>query len=52
MKFVHYLDKISNVNAYALTAFAIFAFVFVFAVVYVINADKQSLQDISRMPLD
>ncbi len=52
MKFVHYLDKINHVDVYALTAFAIFASVFIYAVYYVIKADKKSLQDISRMPLD
>lgn len=52
MKFVHYLKNIANVDIYALTAFGIFAAVFVFAVIYVFKADKQSLQEISRMPLD
>lgn len=52
MKFVHYLDKIQGVNYYALTAFAIFAFVFIGAVVHVFRSDKKTFQDMSRIPLD
>lgn len=52
MKFVHYLEKINNVNTYALTAFGIFAFVFVGMLIYVFKTDKKNFQEISRMPLD
>jgi hypothetical protein len=52
MKFVHYLDKIQGVNVYALTAFGIFALVFIGALVHVFSTDKATLQNISRIPLD
>lgn len=52
MKFVHYLDKINNVNAYALTAFGIFAFIFLYALIQIIRADGKTIREISEMPLD
>lgn len=52
MKFVHYLDKISNINLYALTSFGIFAFIFVVMLIYVFKTDKKTFQEISRIPLD
>lgn len=52
MKFVHYLEKISNVSIYALTAFGIFALVFAYMLFYVFKTDKKTFQDISRIPLD
>lgn len=52
MKFVHYLNKIQHVSAYALGAFGIFAFVFIAALIYVVRTDKKTFQDLSNMPLD
>ncbi|MBL0133175.1 MAG: CcoQ/FixQ family Cbb3-type cytochrome c oxidase assembly chaperone [Chitinophagaceae bacterium] len=52
MKFVHYLDKITNINIYAFTSFGIFAFVFIVMLVYVFKTDKKTFQEISRIPLD
>lgn len=52
MKFVHYLEKINNVNVYALTAFGIFAFVFLYMLVYLLTTDPKTFQELSKMPLD
>ncbi|MFM2146389.1 MAG: hypothetical protein RL732_1225 [Bacteroidota bacterium] len=52
MKFVHYLSKITNVNAYALTAFGLFAFLFLAAVIQVLTADGKKIKEASRLPLD
>ena len=52
MKFVHYLDKINNVNVYALSAMGIFLFVFLYMLWYVTRTDKDTFRKMSRMPLD
>lgn len=52
MKFVHYLEKINNVNVYALSAMGIFLFIFAYMLWYVCKGDKETFRDISRMPLD
>lgn len=52
MKFVHYLEKISNVTVYAYISLAIFGLFFVGMLIYVFRSDKQKLEAINRLPLD
>lgn len=52
MKFVHYLEKITGVSIYPLLSFIIFGIFFLIMLVWVIRADKKTIHDISRIPLD
>jgi cytochrome c oxidase cbb3-type subunit IV len=52
MKFVHYLEKITGISIYPLLSFAIFGLFFLVMLVWVFRADKKTIRDISRIPLD
>ena len=52
MKFVHYLEKITGVSRYPLLSFAIFGLFFLIMLIWVLRADKKTIYDISRIPLD
>jgi hypothetical protein len=52
MKFIHYLEKITGVSIYPLISFTIFGLFFLFMLIWVIKADKKTIYDISRIPLD
>ena len=52
MKFVYYLEKISGVNIYALSSFIFFFLFFLVMLTWVIKADKEKINTISRIPLD
>ncbi len=52
MKFINYLEKISGVDIYGLSSFLIFALFFLVMLIWVIKADKSTIQEMSRIPLD
>ncbi len=52
MKFINYLEKTSGVDIYALTSFAVFGLFFLVMLTWVIRADKKTINEISRIPLD
>lgn len=52
MKFINYLEKISGVDIYALTSFTVFALFFIVMLTWVFRADKNTIREISRIPLD
>ena len=52
MKFINYLEKITGVDVYALSSFAIFFTFFVIMLIWVLKADKKMINEISRLPLD
>lgn len=52
MKFIHYLEKISNVSIYGLTSFLIFFIFFCAVLTWVWKSDSKELKNISRIPLD
>lgn len=52
MKFINYLEKISGVDIYALTSFAIFFTFFVIMVLWAWKADKKMINEISQIPLE
>ena len=52
MKFINYLEKISNVSVYGLTSFLIFFIFFCAVFVYVLRASKKDMNESSRIPLD
>lgn len=52
MKFINYLEKISGVDIYALTSFSIFFVFFLLMATWAWKADKNMIDEISRIPLD
>lgn len=52
MKFVHYLEKITGVSIFPLMSLVIFGLFFIAVLLYVWKADKRTINDISRIPLD
>jgi fructose-specific phosphotransferase system IIC component len=52
MKFINYLEKITGVSIYPLISFVIFGLFFLVMLIWVIKADKKTIYDISRIPLD
>lgn len=52
MKFINYLEKISGVDIYALTSFSIFFVFFLLMAIWAWKADKNMIDEISRIPLD
>ncbi|MEK7199901.1 MAG: CcoQ/FixQ family Cbb3-type cytochrome c oxidase assembly chaperone [Bacteroidota bacterium] len=52
MKFINYLEKITNVDIYALSSFSIFFVVFIVMGIWALKADKKMIEEISRLPLD
>ena len=52
MKFIHYLEKISGVDIYALSSFGIFFLFFIVMLTWVFRADKKTIKTISEIPLD
>ncbi len=51
MKFIHYLEKISGVDIYALTSFFIFFGFFIIMSLWAFKADKKLITEISELPL-
>jgi hypothetical protein len=52
MKFVHYLEKISNVSIYGVSSFLIFFTFFCAVFLWVLKSKKSDLQEIAKIPLD
>jgi hypothetical protein len=52
MKFINYLESITGVDVYAITAFMIFFVVFIVASWIIIRTDKKVIDEISNIPLD
>jgi len=52
MKFINYLEKITGVDVYALSSFAIFFTFFVIMLIWALMADKKMITEISQLPLD
>ena len=52
MKFVHYLEKISGVDIYALSSFAIFFTFFIGMTLWALKADKNMIKEINELPLN
>ncbi len=52
MKFINYLEKITGVSIYPLASFVIFGLFFLAVLIWVIRADKKTIHEISRIPLD
>lgn len=52
MKFINYLEKISGVDIYALSSFLLFAIFFLVMLTWVFRADKKTIREMSRIPLD
>lgn len=52
MKFIHYLEKISDVSIYGLTSFMIFFIFFCAVLTWVWKSDKKQMKKMSELPLD
>lgn len=50
MKFINYLEKISGVDVYGLTAFMIFFVFFILITLWALKADKQLINHMSNLP--
>ncbi|HET9057662.1 MAG TPA: hypothetical protein VFN30_12530 [Chitinophagaceae bacterium] len=52
MKFVHYLEKITDVSVYPVISFCIFGLFFIAVATWVFKSDKKQMESNSRLPLD
>ncbi|MFN5134676.1 MAG: CcoQ/FixQ family Cbb3-type cytochrome c oxidase assembly chaperone [Chitinophagaceae bacterium] len=52
MKFIHYLEKISNISIYGIASFLIFFIFFCAVLTWVFRSDKNEMKKMSRIPLD
>ncbi|PUZ26941.1 hypothetical protein GA0116948_104305 [Chitinophaga costaii] len=52
MKFINYLEKITGVDIYAMSAFGIFFTIFIVMAIWAFKADRQLLTKINSLPLD
>lgn len=52
MKFINYLESITGVGIFPLTALVIFIAVFVVTTVMVIKTDRKTIEEQKRVPLD
>ncbi|HVZ26943.1 MAG TPA: hypothetical protein VG842_12845 [Sediminibacterium sp.] len=52
MKFINYLEKITGVDIYAMSSFAIFFVFFLVMTIWAWKADKKMIDVIRRIPLD
>ncbi len=52
MKFIHYLEKVTGVDIYALSSFAIFSTIFMIMLLWAWKADKKMIDEIRNIPLE
>ncbi|MGE5106106.1 MAG: CcoQ/FixQ family Cbb3-type cytochrome c oxidase assembly chaperone [Sphingobacteriales bacterium] len=52
MKFVHYLEKITDVSIYPVISFCIFGLFFLAVGTWLLKSDKKLMDKNSRIPLD
>lgn len=52
MKFINYLESIAGVSIYPMASLLIFSIFFVFAAFWAFRADRNMVDQISRIPLD
>ncbi len=52
MKFIHYLEKVTGIDIYALSSLTIFLSFFIIMSLWAWKADKNMINEISHIPLD
>jgi len=52
MKFIHYIERISQVDIYGIVSLSIFVLFFLVMLSWVFKTKKKTFNDISRIPLD
>jgi hypothetical protein len=52
MKFINYLEKVTGVDVYAMTAFMIFFIMFIIISIWVWRADNKLIDTLSKLPFD
>lgn len=52
MKFIHYLEKVTDVSIYPVISFCIFGVFFLVVATWVFKTDKKLMDKNSRIPLD
>lgn len=53
LKFIkHHMETISGIEIYPLVSFLIFFIFFLLMLIYIFKTDKESLQELSALPLD
>lgn len=50
MKFINYLEKISNVDIYGMSSFLIFFIFFIVMTIWALKADKKLIKELSEIP--
>lgn len=53
LKFIkHHMETISGIEIYPIISFIIFFTFFVFVLIYVVRADKKTIEEIANIPLN
>ncbi len=52
MKFIHYLERITDIEIYPLVSLLIFVLFFIAVVIWVIKMDRGLVDDMSHLPID
>lgn len=52
MKFINYLESITGIGIYPLTAFLIFFSFFIVVSIYLLKAGKHHFDEAARIPID
>lgn len=52
MKFINYLETISGISIYGLGSLLIFGIFFLLVLIWTFKADKNLIEEVSRIPLD
>jgi hypothetical protein len=52
MKFINYLEKITGVDVYAMTAFIIFFSIFIIMTIWAWKADKKMINHLKNIPFE
>lgn len=52
MKFIHYIEKIGGVDIFGTISLAIFSVFFLMVLIWVFRTNKNTFNEISRIPLE
>jgi cytochrome c oxidase cbb3-type subunit IV len=52
MKFTHYLEKITGVSVYPVISLLLFVSFFVIVTLWVLRADKRTMEHLENLPLE
>ncbi|MEO5684856.1 MAG: CcoQ/FixQ family Cbb3-type cytochrome c oxidase assembly chaperone [Chitinophagaceae bacterium] len=52
MKFIHYIEKIGGIDIFGIASLAIFTLFFLAVLLWVFKTNKETFNQINRIPLD